>query len=166
MTAALATDARPADKLRVLFSELLNRHDAGALVAYWAEDVVEEFPTGKVVGREALRQYFADVFAAIPDFHIEAKSIAGEGDLVFVRWHATGTFSGARWMGLEPTGSRLALDGIDAFTFRNGLIQHNFVVYDQLAFARQIGLMPPMGSPLDKTLMGVFNAKTRLFRKG
>jgi predicted ester cyclase len=163
MTALASSELRsPVDIVRDLFANLLNRRDAGLLTPYWAEDVVEEFPTGKVVGREALKQYFADLFAAIPDFHIEAKTIVGEGERVFVRWHVTGTFSGRRWLGIEPTGSAIRLDGVDCFTIRNNVIVHNFVAYDQLSFARQIGLLPEQGSVLDRAMLGTFNMKTKL----
>jgi predicted ester cyclase len=164
MTALAASEVRsPVDIVRSFFESLLNRHDASLLAPYWAEDIVEEFPTGKVVGREAVKQYFADLFRAIPDFHIEARAIVGEGERVFVRWHATGTFSGVRWMGIEPTGSRIELDGIDCFTIRNSLVVHNFVAYDQLSFARQVGLLPVQGSTLDRAMLGSFNLKTKLF---
>ncbi|MBK6534804.1 MAG: nuclear transport factor 2 family protein [Deltaproteobacteria bacterium] len=122
METVVAKTRTPVEMLREVFTDQLNRRDAEALVQYWAEDIVEEFPTGTIRGRSAVRKYFADLFAAIPDFHIEALHIAGDGDTAFVRWHLTGTFSGAPWMGLEPTGSPLELNGIDCFTFRDGLV--------------------------------------------
>jgi predicted ester cyclase len=162
MTAAATVEARSQSQFfREIFT-ILNRHDPSALFPYWDENIVEEFPTGTVHGRQALVDYFSSLFAAIPDFHIEPKAMAAEGDKVFVRWHATGTFTGAPWMGLDPTGSPLEIDGIDCFTVRDGRIVHNFVVYDQLAFARQLGMMPPMGSPLDRGMIAAFNVKTRI----
>ena len=38
----------------------------------------------------------------------------------------------------------------------------NFVVFDQMQFARQIGLLPPEGSPADKAVKVAFNAKTKI----
>jgi steroid delta-isomerase-like uncharacterized protein len=155
-------DRSPAELVRSVFERVLNQRDADALVPYWAENIVEEFPVGVFRGRDAVRRHFAETFAAIPDFHIEVRDLAGDGPKVFVRWHMTGTFSGAPWMGIEPNGKRIALDGIDCFTIENGLVTHNYVVYDQVAFARQIGLLPPFQSAMDKVLTGVFNARTRL----
>lgn len=151
---------KSAEQFRELFERLLNGRDAEALVPYWAEDIVEEFPVGTYRGRDEVRRYFAETFAAIPDFHIRVVSAAAEGDKVFIRWHVTGTFSGAVWMGLEPTGKRLDLHGIDCFTLRDGLVAHNFVVFDQLAFARQIGMMPPARSLMDRVMTAAFNART------
>jgi hypothetical protein len=46
--------------------------------------------------------------------------------------------------------------------FEDGLLRYNTVYYDGLAFARQIGLLPPAGSRRDKAIMGGFNALTKL----
>lgn len=159
----MATETRSLTELaRHVFDDVLNRRDADALLEFWAEDVVEVFPTGTLRGRQAVRDYFAQTFAAMPDFHIEATHIAEAGENVFVKWHITGTFSGGPWNGIEPTGSWLEMDGMDCFTVRDGLVVHNFVVFDQMSFARQIGMMPPENSAGDRALRGAFNAKTRL----
>jgi uncharacterized protein (TIGR02246 family) len=44
------------------FDEALNRKDATALAALFTEDAVEVTPDGIFVGREAIRQRFADLF--------------------------------------------------------------------------------------------------------
>ena len=165
METVVAKTRTPVETLREVFADQLNRRDAEALVQYWAEDIVEEFPTGTIRGRSAVRKYFADLFAAIPDFHIEALQIVGDGDTAFVRWHLTGTFSGAPWMGLEPTGSPLELNGIDCFTFRDGLVAHNFVAYDQFTFAQQIGMLPAKDSAMDHALIAGMNARTVIARR-
>ena len=72
------------------------------------------------------------------------------------------THSGAPWQGIAPTGKAIALDGIDHFVVRDGKIESNFVVFDQLEFTRQIGMIPPDGSAADRGMKGAFNAKTRL----
>jgi hypothetical protein len=77
----------------------------------------------------------------------------------------TATFSGAAWQGIEPTGDRIELDGMDCFTIRDGQVVHNFVAYDQVAFGRQIGLMPPQGSAADRAMTGAFNLRKRLAKR-
>jgi hypothetical protein len=66
---------------------------------------------------------------------------------------------------VAPTGKALAIDGIDHFVVRDGKIVSNFVVVDQLQYARQIGMMPPDGSAADKAMKSVFNARTKLAEK-
>ena len=160
---ATATKTRtPVEIITELFEDVLNRRDADALLDYYAEDLVEELPTGTLHGREAARDYFAGVFAALPDFHIEPKHIFGEGEQVFVQWTITGTFSGERWMGIEPTGTAVQIEGMDCFTIRDGLVVHNSVRYDSADFARQIGMLPPQDSAAERAMTAAFNGWTKL----
>ena len=88
------------------------------------------------------------------------------------RWSkaTTCSFSGASpgptpglpGQGIAPTGNPVELDGIDHFVIRDGKVESNFVVFDQLQFARQIGMMPADGSTADRAMNAAFNAKTRL----
>jgi hypothetical protein len=48
---------------------------------------------------------------------------------------------------------------------RDGEVISNSVVFDQMQYARQIGLLPADGSAADKALKGAFNARTRLAAK-
>jgi predicted ester cyclase len=161
---ATTTARTPIETAREAFA-VLNRRDADALRAFWAHDVVEVFPYGTVRGQDAVRDAFAETFAAIPDFHIEAEHVAAEGEVVFVKWRITGTFTGAAWQGIEPTGSAIDLHGMDCFTIRDGLVVHNHVVFDQLEFARQIGMLPRAGTRADRATTQAFNAATRLRRR-
>jgi hypothetical protein len=44
------------------------------------------------------------------------------------------------------------------------LIRHNTIYYDGAGFARQIGMLPSLGSRADRMLVSLFNAKSRLAR--
>ena len=90
------------------------------------------------------------------------EHLAADGDAVFVRWHLTGTHTGTAWAGIEPSGTRVELDGIDHFTVRDGTVVSNFVVFDQMDVGRQLGLLPPDGSGPDRALKAAFNAKNRV----
>ena len=46
-----------------------------------------------------------------------------------------------------------------------GSIQHNTIYYDGATFARQIGLLPGLGSRADQALLAAFNAKTTLSQR-
>ena len=164
--ATVETETRsPVEIARHMFEDVLNRHDADALRPYWADDLVEELPTGTFRGPDEMAHYFAETFAAIPDFHIVPEQITGEDDTVFVKWRMSGTFSGGAWQGIEPTGDQIELLGIDCFTFREGRVTRNEVVFDQLSFARQIGMLPAQDSIGDRTMRGAFNARTNLKRR-
>jgi predicted ester cyclase len=165
MESATAKTLTPVELAHEVFESRLNQRDADALARYWHEDIVEVFPTGTLYGRDQVRDYFAETFAAIPDFHIEAERIAGHDETVFVKWHMTGTFSGGAWMGIDPTDSKIELDGMDCFTVRDGVVVHNHIVYDQLSFARQIGMLPAQDSAADRAMTKSFNLKTRLRKR-
>ena len=162
MTAAKTETLSPLESTREMFDVVLNQRDAEALRPYWGEDLLEELPTGTYRGPEEMARYFAEVFAALPDFHIEPQRIVGEGENVFVRWRMTGTFKGKPWQGIEPTGDRIELDGIDCFTFREGKVVHNVAVFDQVSFSRQIGMLPAQDSLGERCMKAAFNARTKL----
>lgn len=162
-TASAPTQATNAELVRWAF-ERLNDHDVDPLKQFWTDDTVERFPDRTCVGAEEIAQYFKDTMAALPDFHIEIVGMAAEDEHVFVQWKITGTHQGPL-LGLEPTGKPIALDGIDHFVLRDGKVISNFVVTDQMDYARQLGVMPPDGSAADKAMKAAFNARTKLARR-
>jgi steroid delta-isomerase-like uncharacterized protein len=141
--------------------ERLNEHDVSALKQFWSDETVERFPDRTCRGAEEVAAYFREVFAALPDFHMEIRGLAERGDDVFVQWHLTGTHRG-RIAGLEATGKPVAIDGMDHFVIRDGRVVSNFVVYDQMQYARQLGVLPAEDSPGDKVMKAAFNLRTKL----
>jgi steroid delta-isomerase-like uncharacterized protein len=161
MASAPPAGASNAELVRWAFEDCLNRHDTAPLRAFWTDDTVERFPDRTCRGADEIAAYFDALFVALPDFHMEVLTLAGDGDHVFVRWRLTGTHRGA-FAGLEATGRRIALDGIDHFEFRDGHVLSNFVVFDQMEVARALGVLPAEGSPADRAMKSAFNVKTRL----
>jgi steroid delta-isomerase-like uncharacterized protein len=139
----------------------IGRHDLDAIRALDAPDVVDDFVAiGVFSGVDNVVAFFAELFAAVPDFRIEILNVTAEGDTAVVQWHATGTFSGGPFQGIHATGRSVDLRGCDVMRFDGGLLKHNTIYYDGLAFARQIGLLPTEGSTADRALQAVFNART------
>ena len=145
--------------------EVLDAHDVSALRTMWTDATVERFPSSTVHGADGMAAYFEDLFAALPDLRMRVVALAENGEDVFVRWHMTGTHTGEPFEGLEATGRAIAIDGMDHFVIRDGTIATNFVIFDQMQFARQIGLLPPDGSRADRATKAAFNAKTRLLAR-
>jgi predicted ester cyclase len=145
--------------------QLLNEHDVEPLRRFWTNATVARFPSGTLHGVDAMARYFRALFDALPDFHMQVVAVAEAGEDVFVHWHLTGTHSGARLEGIEPTGRAIAIDGMDHFVIRDGTVATNFVVFDQMQFARQLGMLPADGSPADRAMKAAFNVKTRLLRR-
>jgi steroid delta-isomerase-like uncharacterized protein len=151
----------PVELVRALF-EALNQRDLDVLWKYWADDIVNYWPFATFRGRAEVRGYFEELFAAVPDCQIHVEKIAGDGDTVFVRWRLKGTATGQAWRGIEGNGTRLEIHGVDCFTVRDGRIVQNIIVFDQLSFARTIGLLPPEGSLIDQMGLKLYNLRTRL----
>ena len=144
--------------------EQLNRHDTSGLRMLWSDDVVERFPDRTCRSLDEVESYFQDTFAALPDLHLEVVSIVEQGDDVFAHWKLTGTHEGPV-QGIEGTGKPIELDGIDHFVLRDGRIVSNFVVFDQMQYSRQLGILPAQDSVGDKAMKAAFNLKTQLAKK-
>jgi steroid delta-isomerase-like uncharacterized protein len=136
----------------------LNAHDTQAMRALWTDGIVERFPDRTCHGPGEVAAYFDGVFAALPDFRMEILATAENGETVFLHWRATGTHTGAKFQGIAPTGKAVQIDGMDHFVVHDGKVVTNFVVFDQMDFGRQLGLMPPDGSVPDRALKAGFNA--------
>lgn len=162
-TASPPTDLSNAELIRWVF-DTTNRRDVAALKQSWTADTVVRFPDRTCHGADEIAAYFEDAFAALPDWHMEVVSIAAEDDDVFVHWRLTGTHTGPL-LGIEPTGKSLDVDGMDHFVLRDGKVVSNFVIFDQMQYARQIGIMPPDGSSADKAVKSAFNLRTKLAQK-
>ncbi|HEY2438220.1 MAG TPA: ester cyclase [Solirubrobacteraceae bacterium] len=144
--------------------DALNRADLSALREFWSDETVERFPDRTCRGAEEIATYFRETLAAISDFHMDLLAITEQGEDVFVQWHLTGTHTGPI-QGIEPTGKPIAVDGMDHFVIRDGKVISNFVVFDQMQYARQLGMMPPDGSAGDRAVKTAFNAKTKLSQR-
>jgi steroid delta-isomerase-like uncharacterized protein len=144
--------------------EMLNRHDVEALKQFWTAETVERFPDRTLHGIDEIVPYFKEAFEALSDFRIEPLTITEHGEDVFVQWRITGTHTGV-FAGIEPTGKQLALDGMDHFVIRDGKVVSNFVVYDRMQFAQQLGMMAQDGSAGERAMRAAFNARTKLAAK-
>jgi predicted ester cyclase len=148
------------------FDALLAK-DLDRAVATWepgSQDRLYGF--ADLVAPHGIRDYFAGIFGAIPDFKIEVDSIVAEGDQVAVHWHAAGTFDGTRkFQGLVPNGRRVELEGLDLLTVEEGKIVSNHAYTNGMEFARQVGALPPQDSGPEKAMAAAFNAKTAVEKR-
>jgi steroid delta-isomerase-like uncharacterized protein len=154
------TGVSNAELVRWIFGAL-NRRDLDALRRLWTAEAVVRFPDRTCRGTEEIAAYFEEAFAGIPDWDMEPLAIVEQGDDVFAHWRLRGTHGGPL-LGIQATGKRLEIDGMDHFVVRDGRIVSNFVVFDQMQYAREIGMLPPDGSAGDKALKAAFNARTKV----
>ena len=157
------------ERAREIFSAIFEDRDLSDPYRYWTDESVDHFLAAgvSVKGAQALAQWFRDFFAAIPDWKLEVENTVDDGDRqVVVQWHATGTFTGAPFLGIEPTGSRVDIRGCDVIRVdENYKVITNTVYYDAAEYGRQIGMLPPMGSAADRAMTAAFNGLTKLRRR-
>ena len=146
------------------YFDAVTARDPDAMAACWHPDGVEDIiPQGVFRGPEAVRDLFSQLFRAFPDFEMTVTRITSDHEVAAVQWRATGTFTGARFEGIEPTGRRIELRGTDCLEIDDdGKITRNTAAYDGAAFVRGIGMLPPENSGAEKAMRGAFNAVTKL----
>jgi steroid delta-isomerase-like uncharacterized protein len=154
--------ARPLKVARAIF-DALTKKDLDTLSEFHTDDTVDDFVAiGEIRGKTSIRRFFDELFAAFPDFEMTVERIVGDRSTAVVQWHAAGSFSGGKFQGIEATGKHVEIRGVDVMEITEGLVRHNTIYYDGASFARQIGMLPSSGSGMDKAILSVFNAVTRL----
>ncbi len=141
--------------------EQINAGDLDGARQVWTDASVVRFPDRTCHGPDEIATYFAEKRAAVEGFYLEILSAVGEDEDVFLQWRLTGRHVGPL-VGVAGTGRPLEVDGLDHFVVRDGVVVSNFVVFDQMQFARQVGLLPPDGTRADRVLKAAFNARTKL----
>ncbi len=159
------TARTPGQVARAVFDAVAAR-DPDGIVACGAPDYVDDFVAiGEYRGRDAVRDFFRELFDAFPDFDMRVDRIVADDSSAVVQWHASGTFTGGNFLGIRATGRSVDLRGVDVLEIADGLVQHNTIYYDGATFARQIGLLPPQDSRRDRSLTSAFNVATKVRRR-
>lgn len=109
--------------------------------AFISHDPADPEPIRGIDGlTEAIHRYHA----AFPDLVNTIEDQIAERDLVATRWSSTGTHQGVSF-GLEPTGNRRDVTGIQFNRIRDGRIVEEWHSWDTLGLLRQLGAttLPP-----------------------
>ncbi|HEY2216917.1 MAG TPA: ester cyclase, partial [Solirubrobacteraceae bacterium] len=146
------------------YFEAIDARDLDTAVGLWAEGGRDNVRGQMdVLAPEGVRTFLGQLLDAVPDLHFEIVSMTTQDDRCAVQWRLIGTFAGPGALnGIEPTGDRVTIEGVDLLTVQDGLITANEAFPDSIALPRQIGMMPAQGSSAEVRLAGAFNAKTRL----
>lgn len=128
--------------IRRLVEEGQSRGDIEVVDELLAEDFVDHsaFP-GVPPDREGVKQLFGALHAAFEDFHAVIHHQVAEGGKVATRKTFHGVHRG-EFMGVPPTGKRVAYDVIDILYVREGRITDHWTQVDLLGLMRQLGVVP------------------------
>jgi steroid delta-isomerase-like uncharacterized protein len=147
------------------YFDAVARRDAEGMGEFCTDDVVEEqVPLRIFRGRDDLVSGFRELFAAVPDLETTVSRVVADDRHAVVEWRMTGTFTGGPYEGLEPTGRRIELRGLDLFEIEDELIKANTAYFDGMAFARGAGLLPAQDSGPERAMKGALNTVTKLRR--
>ena len=150
-----------APAIRELGEQLLTRwnaHDADGVAALCAEDVVLVDPAlpEPAVGRASFRETVASALVAFPDFHLERIGeplISEDEGLVLVRFRMTGTMRGPwKSAGVAATNRRMDIRGVDEWVVADGLLKTCISHYSSIDAARQLGMLPPETSLMNRAM--------------
>jgi steroid delta-isomerase-like uncharacterized protein len=122
-----------------------NAHDLDAIMALHAPDMVfENHTAGETARGAAVREHIGAIFETWPDIAFETRRLYVRDDLVVQEWTATATHASTMRRGdlvAEPTGRRIAWEGLDVIPFEDGRIKRKDVYSDSVSILRQVGLL-------------------------
>jgi steroid delta-isomerase-like uncharacterized protein len=148
-----------------------NSVDADGVAAMCTEDVAWNDPglPEPAHGREGVRAFVRATANAFADFHVEELGqpyISAEEPRVLSRYRMTGTMLGPwEYTNLAATGHRIDVLGVDEWTFSGELMSRYETYYDSLDMARQLGILPPVGSAVDQAMAGLQHLQARFQRR-
>jgi predicted ester cyclase len=145
--------------------------DIDALTAMCDEGIELDDPAlpEPLRGRAGMRSFAEDTFSTFPDLRLEALEPpvpSRRGDGAWGPYRMSGTMRG-HWRPLDiaPTGARVDFRGVTEWRFRGGLLVLWDTVYDNLAVARQMGVVPPRGSRGDRLFSFLQHLQARGMRR-
>jgi steroid delta-isomerase-like uncharacterized protein len=126
-------------------------HDEGKFDVFnelFAADYVNHSAPAGANNRQAREQSIRAFRTGAPDLHVTIDDMIAEGDKVALRWTTRGTEHGSvrTPLGVTPSTERaIDIPGINIFHIVNGKIAEEWIVWDTLAWAQQLGLVarPP-----------------------
>jgi len=126
-------------------------HDEGKFDVFnelFAADYVNHSAPFGANNRQAREQSLKAFRAGAPDLHVTIDDMIAEGDKVALRWTTRGTERGSvrTPLGVTPATERaIDIPGINIFRIVNGKIAEEWIVWDTLSWAQQLGLVsrPP-----------------------
>jgi steroid delta-isomerase-like uncharacterized protein len=126
--------------------EAINKQNLALLNELMAPDFVLHMHAQEAQGWEVNKQVVEDEIRSFPDLHVTIEETIAEGDKVCVRLQETATHRG-EYHGLAPTGNKLSYTVVAIWRIVKGKIVEGWIVYDQLDFLKQLGVIEWKGFP-------------------
>ena len=126
---------------------LYNKGDVEGFCHLYSEDVLLTTPDGTFEGRSSVLPYVTALRSAFPDVEVKLGRHAEDGDTYLGEFSMTGTNTGPLvapdGSEIPPTGKAVVLNGSEVAVVANGKIVQHDMLWDNLSFLGQQGLVPP-----------------------
>jgi len=123
-----------------------NAHDIDGFADLMADDAVFSAPGGMSgAGKRACAEFFSGWLSAFPDAHVAVRDVYVCDDVAVERGTFAGTHEGVLHTpagDIQPTGSRVMIDYLQAIRVRDGKQVAFDLIYDRLQLLEQLGLTP------------------------
>lgn len=121
--------------------EVLNTGNQEAVDAFIDPTYIRHDPglPFTVQGTDGIRQLMGAFRTAFPDLHVASQAVIADGDQVALYLLVTGTNRG-ELMGMPPTGKPISMGSIEIYRVAGGKIVEQWVVVDNAAMLRQLGV--------------------------
>lgn len=123
--------------VRRLVEEVINGGNLEAFEELVAADYVDLSEESDPVGRDEYRNLVRDTRVALADLHMIIEGEVAEGDTVAIRFRATARHAGL-FLGVAPTGRKLAWGGMGWLRVRNGQVIERRNVTDVHGILQQL----------------------------
>src|SRR6185295_13766919 len=132
--------------------EHFNAHDQKAMEADFPDDLSwVEVAFAKDQTKKEMLKGLAEFQKGFSDMKIQTTGVWAAGDYVVVTGRLSGTNDGeVKSMKLKKTGKKFDTSFMEDDKFKNGKPQTVWIFYDGMAFAKQMGMIPPPGADKDK----------------
>jgi predicted ester cyclase len=127
--------------VRRFYEEIINQKNLAVIPELVAPNYLFHM-TPEIKGTEGVKNYFAPVFAAFPDWHEKIDHMFAEGDMVATFTTLSATFTG-KWGDTAPTGKKLTLQSANLCRLEKGKQVEVWGFMNALAVYQQLGIPIP-----------------------
>jgi steroid delta-isomerase-like uncharacterized protein len=128
--------------VRRWFDEVWNQGREATVDELLASNAVVHGTGGDLVGPAGFKPFFRAYRSAFPDVRLRIDELVESGDVVAVRWNATGTHRGDG-LGFAPTGRPMQMNGMTFIRVQGNRMVEGWNNFDQLGMLQQLGIVNP-----------------------
>jgi len=109
-----------------------------------ADDVVEHGVHEEFHGPDEIVEFLQEYFEVFPDYEGSTEELLVDGDVVAVRYEASGTHSDS-YEDIEPTGHTVEWSGMAMYELDDGRITEVWIEEDRIGLLEQLEVVDPPG---------------------